>query len=55
MKFYKFLILFFILIAFFMSINLIELQSISKDNTPLVIKITRLYNLKADYKSKFLF
>lgn len=39
MKFYKFLILFFILIAFFMSINLIELQSISKDNTPLVIKI----------------
>ena len=39
MKFYKFIAVFFILFVFFMSKDLIELNSISKDNTPPTIKI----------------
>lgn len=38
MKFYKFLIIFFVLISFF-CINLTEIQGMSKDNTPITIKI----------------
>ncbi|MDU1201647.1 MAG: hypothetical protein E7A06_01765 [Clostridiales bacterium] len=39
MKFYKFIAVFFILFVFFMSKDLIELNSISKDNTPPTIKV----------------
>ncbi|MDO5011234.1 MAG: hypothetical protein Q4E31_10450 [Intestinibacter bartlettii] len=39
MKFYRFLTIFFILFVLFMSSDLIELNSISKDNTPPAIKI----------------
>lgn len=39
MKFYKFIAVFFILFVFFMSKDLIALNSISKDNTPPTIKV----------------
>ena len=39
MKFYRFIAIFFILFVFFMSKDLIELNSISKDNIPPTIKV----------------